>query len=71
MDAPMFMDNKRKVFEETFVSAFPQPTKLAARNILNKIRVCHPASSGWFEFDSEIRETPSGYVAVRHHAQYR
>ena len=71
MKAPSTYNGKSLVFEETFRSAFPMPTEEAARRVLESIREVHSESYGWIEIDSRIEETQAGYVAVRHHAQYK
>ena len=68
--APCVMGGKHLRFEETFVSPIPQKTELDAARLLIEIRRAHPRSKGWVEFDADILKTPSGYVAVRHHALY-
>ena len=69
--APMYHDGKQLKFEETFRSAFARPTEESARQVLEDIRSEHSAVHGWVELDSRIEKTSEGYVAVRHHAQYR
>ena len=61
---------KKIIFEETFRSAFPQPTRRAAERVLNSIREAHPSYCGWVELDAYIESTPKGYVAVRKHVKY-
>ena len=68
---PLTHDGKDLKFEETFRSAFPKPTRELAENVLEEIRNQHNSAYGWVEIDSRIEETPAGFVAVRHHAQYR
>lgn len=62
---------KNIIFEETFRSVFPQPTRKAAERVLNSIREAHPNHCGWVELDAYIESTPDGYIAVRHHAKYK
>lgn len=58
-------------FEEEFRSPFVKPTKELAQEVLDSIRAEHPAIYGWVELDARIERVPGGFVAVRHHAQYR
>lgn len=71
MKAPKYHDGKQLVFEERFHSAFPQPTEKDARKVLDAIRSAHSSAYGWVELDAYIERTYDGYVAVRHHAQYK
>ena len=71
MRAPKTYRGKQLSFEEVFRSPFPQQTYEEAKRILNKIRESHGPEYGWLEIESEIKETPRGYVAIRHHAQYK
>lgn len=71
MKAPMYHDGKRLNYEEIFRSAFPRPTEDSARAVLESIRSQHSSTYGWVELDARIEETPAGFVAVRHHAQYK
>lgn len=66
------LSNKTKVFEETFISPFHNPTKGDALKVLDSIRSSHPESSGWVEIDGFVEKLPDGsWRAVRRHAQYR
>lgn len=71
MKAPMYHDGRQLKFEETFRSAFARPTEESAREVLEAIRSQHSSAYGWVELDARIEKTPAGYVAVRHHAQYK
>lgn len=69
--APKVNNGKTLVFEEEFRSPFVRPTEEAAKLVLEEIRNCHPAIYGWVELDARIERCNGGFVAVRHHAQYR
>ena len=71
MKAPMYNDGKQLKFEETFRSPFARPTKESANAVLESIRAAHSSIDGWIELDARIEETSEGFVAVRHHAQYK
>lgn len=71
MLAAQTYQGKTLKFEEEFRSPFVRPTKESAQEVLDAIRESHPAIYGWVELDSRIEKVPGGYVAVRHHAQYR
>ena len=71
MKAPKYYDGKELRYEEVFRSGFVRPTEESARKVLQEIREVHDEMHGWVELESYIEKTPSGYVAVRHHAQYR
>lgn len=71
MTAPKIFDGKSLTYEEEFRSAFAYPTEAEARKCLDSIREVHNRSYGWVELDSRIENTPNGFVAVRHHAQYK
>lgn len=71
MKAPMYHDGKQLKFEEIFRSPFARPTKESAQEVLNSIRATHSSTCGWVELDARIEETSQGFVAVRHHAQYK
>ena len=71
MQAPKYYDGKALKYEETFRSAFPKPTKELAEKVLDSIREVHDSAHGWLELDARIEETPEGFIAVRHHAQYK
>ena len=70
-NAPQELNGKHLVFEEIFRSGFPKPTINKAENVLAAIRGQHSKPSGWLEIDAWIEKWPQGYVAVRHHAQYK
>lgn len=69
--APMYHDGKQLKFEEVFRSPFARLTKESAQEVLNSIRAAHDSVYGWVELDAWIEETSQGFVAVRHHAQYK
>lgn len=71
MNAAKERNGKTLVYEETFRSGFPVPTQEEANRILNEIREIHSSLYGWVELEAYIDPTPEGYVAVRHHAQYK
>lgn len=71
MKAPVFHDGKRLAYEETFRSPFARPTEVSAQEVLKSIRREHSSAYGWVELKGWIEKTPEGFVAVRHHAQYR
>lgn len=71
MKAPKYHDGKTLNYEETFRSPFARPTRKAAEAVLDSIRSAHNSANGWVEIEARIEETPSGFVAVRHHAQYK
>ena len=71
MLAPKTYQGKTLKFEEEFRSPFVRPTKESAQEVLDAIRAAHTAMYGWVELDYRIEKVPGGYVAVRHHAQYR
>lgn len=71
MKAPMYYDGKQLRFEEIFRSPFARPTKESAQEVLNSIRAAHNSAYGWVELEARIEETSQGFVAVRHHAQYK
>ncbi len=71
MKAPMYHDGKKLNFEETFRSPVARPTEESARKVLDSIRAEHNSAYGWVELDARIEKTPTGFVAVRHHAQYK
>lgn len=71
MKAPYTHDGKQLRYEETFRSAFARPTEEAAREVLNAIRSQHDSTRGWVELEARIEKTSKGFVAVRHHAQYK
>ena len=71
MKAPMYHDGKQLKFEETFRSPFARPTEKSAQEVLDSIRAAHNSAHGWVELDARIEKTSQGFVAVRHHAQYK
>jgi len=71
MKAPKYHDGKELKYEETFRSPFARPTEESARKVLDSIRESHNSANGWIEIDSYIEKTSNGFVAVRHHAQYK
>lgn len=71
MKAPMYHDGKQLVFEETYRSSYANPTKESAQKVLDSIRAEHDSAHGWVELDARLEETPQGFIAVRHHAQYK
>ena len=71
MKAPATYKGKDLVYEEVFMSPFVRPTEESARRILEEIRNCHSLTYGWVELDARIESKDGGFVAVRHHAQYK
>lgn len=71
MNAPKYYDGKELKFEEIFRSPFARPTRESAEQVLESIRDAHNSAHGWVELDARIEETPNGFIAVRHHAQYK
>ena len=71
MKAPMYHDGKRLNYEEIFRSPFPRPTEDSAREVLESIRSQHSSIYWWVELEARIERTSDGFVAVRHHAQYK
>jgi len=71
MKAPKYHDGKQLKFEETFRSPFARPTEESAQQVLESIRDVHDFAHGWVELEARIEKTPNGFVAVRHHAQYK
>ena len=71
MKASMYHDGKQLKYEETFRSAYARPTEKSAREVLESIRSQHSSAHGWVELDARIEKTPAGFIAVRHHAQYK
>ena len=69
--APKTYNEKTLVYEEIFRSPFPHPTEESARQVLEDIRNSHSKVKGWLEVDSRIEQEREGFVAVRHHAQYK
>ena len=68
IEAPI---GKTKVYGETFKSPFGKDTESQAEKVLDIIRECHPASSGWVEEAAGIEKRDGKYYAWRKHAQYR
>ena len=71
MKAPETYQGKTLAYEETFRSPFVRPTEESARRVLDEIRSCHSSAYGWLELDARIEPNDGGFVAVRHHAQYK
>ena len=71
MLAAQTYQGKTLKFEEEFRSPFVRPTKESAQEVLDAIRASHRAIHGWVDLEARIEKVPGGYVAVRHHAQYR
>ena len=71
MKAPSTWNGKRLKYEETFISPVALSTEESAQRVLDAIRAQHSKENGWIELDARIDETPEGFVAVRHHAQYK
>lgn len=71
MTAPTTMNNKTKVFEETFISPFLKDTQGDALKVLDEICNQHNSSYGWIEFSGYTEQLSNGkWRAVRHHAKY-
>ena len=71
MTAPVRLNGKNKVFEETFISPFEKDTKGDAIKVLDEIRKSHDEVHGWVEFDAyPIQKLNGKWVAMRHHAKY-
>lgn len=71
MKAPKYYDGKELRYEEVFRSGFARPTEREAMKVLEDIRAVHDPLHGWIELEAYVEQTASGYVAVRHHAQYK
>ena len=62
---------REPIYHETFVSPFEKDTEGDALRVLDAIRECHPASSGWVEIRGFVEQLPNGkFRAVRVHEQY-
>ncbi|MGN1269329.1 MAG: hypothetical protein ACI4UU_00440 [Clostridia bacterium] len=71
MKAPMYHDGKKLQYEETFRTVNASPTEELAIKALNNIRATHSYKDGWIELAAWTEKTPQGFIAVRHHAQYK
>ncbi len=71
MKAPMYDDGKQLKHEEIFRYPCARPTEESAIKVLESIREQHSPANGWVELDARIEKTSAGFVAVRHHAQYK
>ena len=71
MNAPKYHDGKSLKSEEIFRSSNAKPTRELAQQVLECIRDVYNPSHGWIELEAWIEKTPDGFVAVRHHAQYK
>lgn len=53
-----------KIYHETFRSPANQPSKEDAEYVLNSIRKCHPASSGWVELNGYVEKAPNDFGSI-------
>lgn len=61
-----------EVYSEVFRSPFERDSEKEAERVLDAIRECHPASSGWKEIRGYVEKLPNGkFRAVREHQHTR
>ncbi len=72
MFAPIELNGKKKVFEETFESPAHLRTEEQALQVLDDIRKAHPSSDGWVEFAGYVSKNSFNgmWQAIRLHAKY-
>ncbi len=69
--APKTYNGKNLTYEEVFRSAHAYATEAEAQRVLDDIRKVHDDAHGWVELEAYLDKNERGFVAVRHHAQYK